>query len=66
MLVSEQNHRVLGGLTKLLESNRILVEFHPNYFSPTRLLPFDPPDLRLDPVNARPGGQVSPCLSALR
>jgi hypothetical protein len=57
VLVSEQNHRVFGSFTKLLELNRILVEFHPNNFSPARPLSFDPPDLRLDPMDARPSGQ---------
>ncbi len=53
MLVSEENHRVLDGLTNVLELNRVLVEFHSDNLSPTCLLASDPTDLRLHPMDAR-------------
>jgi hypothetical protein len=65
VLMTEKYHGVLCRLTDLLERNRILVEFHSDDLSSMTPCSFDPTDLRLDPVEARPSWERVPLLQCL-
>ncbi len=53
--VAKEHDAVPGHLMGLLERNRILIELHSDDLSSAIPRPFDPADLRLDPVEAWPG-----------